>query len=285
MPTARSGGTAAQQMLTERLPDALRPLGRLAFNFWWSWQPDGEALWRSIDPAAWDACDRNPVRLLRELPWRTLQGAASSPAIRDAMTSLAARLDAELGRPASPAPPARPEAPIAFLCSEYAIDASLPIYSGGLGVLAGGLLKEASDRALPLVAVGMLYRRGYFHQRLDPTGMQHEYWTVSPPERLAVERVEDASGAPLEIDVPVRSGTVRLAVYRADVGRVPLYLLDSDVPANGPVDRFITSQLYIGDPTYRLMQYVVGGFGAVRALSAMGIAPALYHFNEGHPAF
>jgi starch phosphorylase len=225
------------------------------------------------------------VRLLRELPRRTLEHAASTPAVRASMDALAARLDAELARPASPAPPARPDAPIAFLCSEYAIDASLPIYSGGLGVLAGDLLKEASDRALPLVAVGMLYRRGYFHQRLDPTGMQHEYWTVSPPERLAVERVEDASGAPLVVDVPIRSATVHLAVYRADVGRVPLFLLDSDVPANGPVERFITSQLYIGDPTYRLMQYVVGGFGAVRALSAMGIRPALYHLNEGHPAF
>ncbi len=284
MPIAPSS-SAARDTLAEQLPDPLRPLARLAFNFWWSWQPEGEPLWRSIDAVAWDASDRNPVRLLRELPRRTLQDAAASPAVRERMETLAGRLDAELARPASPAPPARPDAPIAFLCSEYAIHASLPIYSGGLGVLAGDLLKEASDRALPLVAVGMLYRRGYFHQRLDPSGLQHEFWTVSAPERLAVERVEDANGAPLAVDVPIRSGTVRLAVWRADVGRIPLYLLDSDVPANGPVERFITSQLYIGDPTYRLMQYVVGGLGAVRALSAIGIRPALWHLNEGHPAF
>ena len=284
MPTARSGSTAAQQTLAEQLPDPLRPLAHLAFNVWWSWQPDGEALWRALDAVAWESCDRNPVRLLRELPRRTLQDAASSATVRDRMAALAARLDAELARPATAAPPARSDAPIAFLCSEYAIHASLPIYSGGLGVLAGDLLKEASDRALPLVAVGLLYRRGYFHQRLDPTGMQHEYWSLSAPERLPVERVEDASGAPLVVEVPVRSATVRLAVWRADVGRVPLFLLDSDVAGNGPVDRFITSQLYIGDPTYRLMQYAVGGLGAVRALSAVGVQPALYHFNEGHPA-
>src|SRR5512143_1202335 len=226
MPTARSGGTAAQQMLTERLPDALRPLGRLAFNFWWSWQPDGEALWRSIDPAAWDACDRNPVRLLRELPWRTLQGAASSPAIRDAMTSLAARLDAELARPASPAPPARPDAPIAFLCSEYAIHASLPIYSGGLGVLAGDLLKEASDRALPLVAVGLLYRRGYFHQRLDPSGWQHESPALFHPERSKLTEVVGHDGAPLRVHLDLRGMRVLVRAWRARIGRVPLYLLD-----------------------------------------------------------
>jgi glycogen phosphorylase len=285
MATPGSGSTTARQTLAEQLPDPLRPLARLAFNFWWTWQPDGEALWSCIDPEAWNACERNPVRLLRELPRRTLLDATSDAAIRDRMASLASRLDAYLARPPSAASRARPDAPVAFLCSEYAIDASLPIYSGGLGVLAGDLLKEASDRAQPVVAVGMLYRRGYFHQRLDPTGMQHEYWTVSAPARLAIERVEDARGAPLSVDVPLRSGTVHLAIYRADVGRVPLFLLDSDVPSNGAVDRFITSQLYIGDPTYRLMQYVVGGFGAVRALSAMGIEPALYHFNEGHPAF
>jgi len=242
-------------------------------------------LWRSVDPVAWDACEHNPVRLLRELPRRALEDAARSAALRDATSALSAALDAELARPAASAGPAGSDAPIAFLCSEYAIHASLPVYSGGLGVLAGDLLKEASDRALPLVAVGLLYRRGYFHQRLDPSGMQHEYWTLSAPERLAVERVEAAGGAPLSVDVPIRSGTVRLAVWRADVGRVPLYLLDSDVPENGPVERYITSQLYIGDPGYRLMQYVVGGLGAVRALAAMGVRPALYHFNEGHPAF
>ena len=224
------------------------------------------------------------MRLLREVPRRTLQDAATSDAVLERMTRLAMGLDADLARPAAPAPPARADAPIAFLCAEYAVHESLPLYSGGLGVLAGDLLKEASDRALPLVAVGLLYRRGYFHQRLDPSGWQHEYWTLSAPERLPVERVEDQSGAPLVVEVPVRSELVRTAVYRADVGRVPLYLLDTDLPGNDPIDRFITSQLYVGDRTYRLMQYVLLGLGAVRALRALGVEPALYHFNEGHPA-
>lgn len=284
MATLSTVQPSRQEALADQLPAALRPLARLAYNYWWSWQPEGEALWRSVDAEAWDACGHNPVRLLRELPRRALDDAAASGTLRERMVLLSGGLDAELARPVTPTPPASADAPIAFLCAEFAVHPSLPIYAGGLGVLAGDLLKEASDRALPLVAVGLLYRRGYFHQRLDPSGWQHEYWTDTSPERLPLEHVVDGGGAPLVIGIPVRAGTVRAAVYRADVGRVPLFLLDTDLPENEPVDRFITAQLYVGDRAYRLMQYVVLGLGAVRALAAAGIQPALYHLNEGHPA-
>jgi len=274
----------ARDTLAEQLPRRLRPLARLAFNYWWSWQPEGEALWRSIDPAAWEACGHNPVRLLREIPRRTLEGAASDRDRLGRMDRLLRGLGDALAGPFAAAPPAGPESPVAFLCSEYGVHESLPIYSGGLGVLAGDLLKEASDRRLPVVAVGLLYRRGYFHQRLDPSGWQHEYWTVVTPEQLAVERAVDPKGAPVTVEVPIRSHAVRAAVWRAGVGRVPLFLLDTDVPENDPVDRFIAAQLYVGDREYRLMQYALLGIGAVRALAALGIRPAIWHLNEGHPA-
>ncbi|HEU4382646.1 MAG TPA: alpha-glucan family phosphorylase [Anaeromyxobacteraceae bacterium] len=277
-----TAGTAAQDALEEQLPRRLRPLARLAFNYWWSWQPEGEALWRSVDPAAWEACGHNPVRLLREAPRRVLQNASADRALLDLADRLARGLGAAMARAPARAP-AGP-GPIAFLCSEYAVHESLPIYSGGLGVLAGDLLKEASDRGVELVAAGLLYRRGYFHQRLDPSGWQHEYWTVSTPEQLPLERAVGPTGEPVAVEVPMRSGPVRAAVWRAAVGRVPLFLLDADQPENDPIERFITAQLYVGDRQYRLMQYALLGVGAVRALDALGIRPATFHLNEGHPA-
>lgn len=281
---AETVSTERQDALAERLPSALRPLSRLAFNLWWSWQPGAEELWRGIDPVLWQHCGSNPVRLLREAPQRTLERAAADRATLDRADRLRRGLDELLSLPCAPAPPARPDAPVAFLCAEFGLHASLPIYSGGLGILAGDLLKEASDRCVPMVGVGLLYWRGYFHQRLDTSGWQHECWSVSTPEQLAVERAVDSSGAPVLVEVPIRGGRVRLAVWRVAVGRVPLFLLDADVPENDDLDRFITAQLYIGDPEYRLMQYTALGVGAVRALEAVGIEPAIFHLNEGHAA-
>ncbi len=274
----------ARDALAEVLPEALAPLARLAFNYWWSWQPGGDDLWRSIDPERWEACGRDPGRLLAEAPRATLARAAGDPALTEGMAGLAASLDAELAQPCAPAPPASPDAPVAFLCAEYAVHASLPVYAGGLGVLAGDFLKEASDRRLPLVAIGLLYRRGYFHQRLDPSGWQHEFWTVASPDRMPLERVLAEDGAPLLVAVPLRGRDVRVAVWRAEVGRVPLYLLDTDVAENDAIERWVTSELYVGDRDFRLMQYAVLGIGAIRALAAMGIHPALFHLNEGHAA-
>jgi starch phosphorylase len=274
----------AQDVLAAGLPAPLRPLARLAFDYWWSWQAEGDALWQAVDPERWDASGRNPVRLLREAPRQTLERVARDAALVARALKLVAELDAVHSAPAATAAPASPDAPIAFLCAEYGVHASLPIYSGGLGILAGDLLKEASDRRTPLVAVGLLYRRGYFHQRLDRSGLQHEYWAVTAPEQLALESARDASGAPLSVQVPIRDRSVTARIWRAQVGRVPLYLLDTDVPANAPIDRFITAQLYVGDREYRLMQYALLGIGGVRALSALGVRPAVFHLNEGHPA-
>jgi starch phosphorylase len=173
---------------------------------------------------------------------------------------------------------------VAFCCAEFGVHASLPIYSGGLGILAGDILKEASDLGLPMVGVGLMYRTGYFHQRIDVTGYQHEYWLDADPERLPCVRVTAADGQALTVTVPVNGDDVVAQVWRVDVGRVPLYLLDTDRPENSPVGRWVTSRLYESNRAIRLAQYAVLGVGGVRALRAMGIQPGLYHLNEGHPA-
>ena len=190
-----------------------------------------------------------------------------------------------ISRARSPGRTWRPSSdPIAFFCAEYGLHASLPIYSGGLGVLAGDWLKEASDSALPMVALGLYYRRGYFRQRLDRSGWQHEYWTESTAEELPLRLELDATGAPRLVRVEIRGRQVAACIWHVQVGRVPLFLLDTNLPENDPVSRFITSTLYVGDRAFRLMQYAMLAIGGVRALRAMGIDPTVIHLNEGHAA-
>ena len=174
---------------------------------------------------------------------------------------------------------------MSFFCAEYGIHASLPIYSGGLGALAGDILKEASDRALPLVAVGLLYRQGYFRQRIDASGWQHESWVPTDPERQPMALVTGDDGEPITVTVPVGAERVVAQIWRVDVGRVPLFLLDADRPENGAVARWISSRLYTGTRDLRLAQYLLLGVGGMRALRAMGIDPSVVHLNEGHAAF
>ena len=178
------------------------------------------------------------------------------------------------------------DAPAAFFCAEYAVHGSLPVYSGGLGVLAGDILKEASDRAVPLVAVGLMYRHGYFRQRIDASGWQHEYWVDTDPDRVPGALVTGEDGEPVTVTVPLGGDRELVAqVWRVDVGRVPLLLLDADRPENDVADRWITSRLYVGDGDVRLSQYLLLGIGGVRALHALGVEPGVVHLNEGHAAF
>jgi starch phosphorylase len=269
--------------LSERLPEPLRPLARIAYNYRWSWLPHGHALFRDMDPAIWRRSDCNPRYIIEATTPQRLQALTHQPSYIERVQAAAEALDAELNRPPvdSPIPGAHP---VAYLCSEFAIHCSLPLYGGGLGVLAGDVLKAASDLALPMVGVGLLYRQGYFHQRLDPGGWQHEYWTNNNFERLPVVLVTGASGRPLTVEMVIRERRVFVQIWRVDVGRVPLYLLDTDREDNHPIDRWITSRLYIGDRHTRLAQYAILGVGAVRALDALGIEPSLIHLNEGHAA-
>jgi starch phosphorylase len=192
-------------------------------------------------------------------------------------------VQADLAR--APTGPTAPDGTIAYFSAEFGLHGSLPIYSGGLGALAGDILKEASDRALPMIAVGLLYRNGYFRQRIDGWGWQHEYWVDTDPERVPAALVSGADGRPLTITVPIWGRDVVAQIWRVDVGRVPLFLLDADRPENDQIARWVTSRLYVPDTGMRLAQYALLGIGGVRALDALGIDPAIVHLNEGHAAF
>jgi starch phosphorylase len=265
------------------LPDPLRSLARVAYDYRWSWTVDGAALFETLDSERWRRTGHNPRRLLTETPRAMLARAAEDTGFVGWVDRIAAELAADRARPwlAGAVCPAHP---VAFCCSEFGVHGSLPIYSGGLGVLAGDILKEASDLALPMIGVGLMYRTGYFHQRIDATGFQHEYWLDSDPERLPCVKVTGADGRPVTVTVPIDNETVTAQVWRVDVGRVPLYLLDTDLAVNSQLGRWITSRLYESNRSIRLAQYAVLGVGGVRALHALGLVPCVYHFNEGHPA-
>ena len=269
---------AAAAALATRLPEPLRPLAPIAYNYRWSWTPGGPELFASVDPHRWQLSGANPVRLLQEVRPDVLDRLAADGAFLERLAALERTLAAAFEAPAAGGPAT------AFFCAEYAIHGSLPVYSGGLGVLAGDILKECSDRGLPLVAVGLMYRHGYFRQRIDASGWQHEYWVETDPERVPAALVTGDDGEPVTVSVPFGDRSVVAQVWRVDVGRVPLLLLDADRPENDLADRWITSRLYVGDADLRLGQYALLGIGGVRALRALGVEPEVVHLNEGHAA-
>ena len=264
----------AASALTSRLPWPLGVLARLAYNYRWSWLPDGPDIFRDVDPDRWRACGRNPVRLLQETSAEALLRAAGDAALIARAEQLELAMIEDLARPAATRrrPPrstrSRSSAP------SSACTSSLPIYAGGLGALAGDIVKEASDRALPFVGVGLMYRHGYFRQRVDHTGWQQEFWVPTDPERSpAVLVTTGDERTPLRVRVPVGEDEVFAQVWRVDAGRVPLFLLDSDVPENGRVARWITARLYDSDTRTRLAQYVLLGAGGAAVLRALEIEP------------
>ena len=282
MNDGRKDVNRAATELAERLPEALAPLARLAYNYRWSWLPGGPEIFQAIDAERFALTNQNPVRLLQEASAGALRRAAADDALLERIAAVESQVKADLERP--PNPSIDPARPVAFLCAEYGVHVSLPVYSGGLGALAGDLLKEASDGAVPLVAVGLMYRKGYFRQRVDAGGWQHEYWVDTDPQRLPAALVTGPGEQPLTIEVPIYDKDVTAQIWRVEVGRVPLFLLDTDVPANGAVERWITGRLYDSDEQTRLAQYVLLGAGGVRALTALGFDPGGIHLNEGHAA-
>jgi len=271
----------AARGLAARLPDPLAPLARIAYNYRWSWHDDGMRLFRDLDSDLMERVRDNPVRLLQEAPLESLERAAGDASFVERAEALdhVVREDVEAPFLGGPVDPARP---VAFLCAEFGIHRSLPLYSGGLGVLAGDILKASSDLRIPLVGVGLMYVQGYFHQRLDPSGWQHDYWITSDPARFPGALVTGEDGTPITVSVPIRGRNVTVQIWRIDVGRVPLYSLDANRPENDVVDQWITSRLYTGDRGTRLAQYALLGMGGVRALRALGIDPGVVHLNEGH---
>jgi starch phosphorylase len=272
----------AAEDLAQRIPDELAPLARIAFNYRWSWTPGGADLFKAVDEQRFELCGENPVRLLQEASGTALRRAAHDQELLRRAAEVEQAIRADLERP--PAAGVDPARPVAFFCAEYGVHRSLPVYSGGLGALAGDLLKEASDMALPLVAVGLMYGEGYFRQRVDASGWQQEYYVRTDPQRLPAALVTGSDGRPVTVCVAYFDSELSARIWRVEVGRVPLFLLDADIPENRQLDRWITARLYDGDSATRLAQYMLLGLGGIRALRALGIEPGVLHLNEGHAA-
>jgi starch phosphorylase len=278
------------------LPIPLQTLERLSWNYWWSWSADGTSCFRDLDPVVWEECEHNPRALLARVSEYRRAQMATDPVYIKRIEKLGAGFDRYMGelksaggrcydRAASAMPTITPEHPVAYFCAEYGVHSSLPLYSGGLGVLAGDHLKSASDLGLPLVAVGLLYHYGYFRQRLSREGSQEEFYGETDPAELPLRQLKVEDGATLLVEVLIRDRIVRAQVWRADVGRVALYLLDTNIAENEETDRWVTGHLYGGDRETRVVQEMLLGIGGVRLLRKIGVEPAVFHLNEGHSAF
>ena len=272
------------------MPLALARLRELAYNLWWCWQPDAVELFARIDPFLWEATSHNPVRLLDQIPAARLAELAENDSYVRAYADVIAALDTYLNDPApcpfcDPAGAVTWSRPVAYFSTEFAIHESLPVYSGGLGVLSGDHLKSASDLNIPLTAVTLFYKHGYFTQKISADGSQIAEYVDHRFADLPVRQIRDENGAPTMISVDLPGRTLHATVWKVAVGRVTLYLLDSDLPANTVQDRSITGQLYVGDERVRIEQEILLGIGGARALRRLGIRPSVYHLNEGHSAF
>ena len=282
-----------KQTIDKELPLSLRQLDRLSWNYWWSWAPDGAATFRDLDPKIWEECEHNPRLLLSRTSEYRLAQMATDPTYILRVRKLVERFDQYMidsqarqdGWSRDPATQFNSNHPVAYFCAEYGVHNSLPLYSGGLGMLAGDHLKSASDVGIPLVAVGLLYRYGYFTQRFSRDGWQEEHYGDTHPEELPLQQVKDDDGAPLAIEVLIRNRKVRAQVWRAAVGHVQLYLLDTNIPENSEIDRLVTGHLYGGDRETRIVQEMLLGIGGIRLLRRLKLDPSVFHLNEGHSAF
>jgi starch phosphorylase len=272
--------------LLRELPPNIPALGDLALDLRWTWSHGTDALWAALDADLW-ARTRNPWLILLNVPSRRLEKLAQDPAFLAEYTRAVQGREAYVHGPTwwDETKPGRAPLTVAYFSMEYGIGEPLPVYSGGLGVLAGDHLKTASDLGVPLVAVGLLYQSGYFRQMLDAHGRQLELHPANVPYDLPITPVMGADGVRLAVPVELPGRVLRLQVWRAQVGRVPLYLLDSNDAQNSAADRGITGQLYGGDRETRLAQEIVLGIGGWRALAALGVRPDVCHLNEGHAAF
>jgi starch phosphorylase len=271
------------------LPEPLQPLQSLAWNYWWSWSADGASVFRDLDADIWEDCEHNPRRLLTRVSQYRLAQAATDPVYIDRVRRLNTLFQNYMAAtplwPQNDSPVITPNNRIAYFCAEFGVHNSLPLYSGGLGILAGDHLKSASDLRLPLIAIGLLYRYGYFVQRLRSDGWQEELYGETFPAELPITLVRNEDNSPLQIEVVIRERNVLAQVWRADVGHVQLYLLDTNIPENIDTDRWVTGHLYGGDRETRIVQEMLLGIGGVRLLRRLGVTPHVYHLNEGHSAF
>src|SRR5688500_1969861 len=271
------------------IPQALRPLMEIARNFWWMWHPDAVELFRRLDRELWEQVYHNPVKLLGQIDQNKLISASRDEGflahLERVYEAFRQNLDEDRWFQKRHGTGAEREMRVAYFSAEFGLHESLPIYSGGLGILAGDHLKSASEVGTPLCAVGLLYRNGYFQQYLSADGWQQEAYPELDFYNLSIELMRYDDGSPIHVRVEMPENSIFCQVWRANVGRVPLYLMDTNLQENAPSDREITSRLYGGGTEMRIKQEIVLGIGGVRALEALGVAPNVYHMNEGHAAF
>jgi glycogen phosphorylase len=263
-------------------------LWALARNVWWSWDHDTSSVFRDLDPVRWRQLNHNPISLLGEIPAAEIERRARELVLHSRINYAYRRqreyLEADHTWGTRYAGVLRPR-PVAYFSAEFGLHVSIPIYSGGLGVLAGDHLKSASDLGIPLVGIGLFYGHGYFRQRLDQTGWQQEEYLQNDVNQLPMEPACGPTGEPITVQIETRGGTILAKIWRVKVGRCDLLLLDSNLEGNTPEDRALTSQLYGGDRRVRIRQELLLGVGGFRALKAVGVNPGVLHLNEGHSAF
>lgn len=263
-------------------------LWALARNLWWSWDQDSTGLFRELDPERWWQLNQNPISLLAEIPFAGIERRARELVLHSRINYAYRRqreyLEADRTWGARHAGILRTR-PVAYFSAEFGLHESMPIYSGGLGVLAGDHIKSASDLGIPLIGVGLFYAQGYFRQRLDRNGWQREEYFPADLNHLPMEPAIARKGEAATVKIETRSGAIRAKIWRIKAGRCDLFLLDSNVEGNAPEDRELTSRLYGGDGRTRIRQELLLGVGGLRALRAMGVTPGVLHLNEGHSVF
>ena len=270
------------------LPKRLEGLGDLAYNLWWSWSISARQMFKGLDTPLWKATGHNPVKLLQQIPIHRLVAASQEPQFLQKYDSVMADFkEAITGTDTwfNKQYPEFKQQVTAYFSLEFAIHNSLPLYAGGLGVLAGDFCKESSDLGLPWVAVGFMYPQGYFHQHISADGWQQEIYEQLNFHEAPITQVLDAHGHPLTVDVQLGNRSVRIALWQVNIGRVKLYLLDTNIDGNSQYDRELSARLYAGDHEVRLEQQILIGIGGVRALRALNIDPVIWHLNEGYTAF
>jgi len=270
------------------LPERLSGLRELAYNLWWSWHPEGRAVFKLLNRQGWHLSNHNPVKMLNRMDKDALQAASQDPHFLRHFDAVMARFESymDISRGWFGANVADPKKhTIAYFSAEYGLHHALPFYAGGLGFLAGDFLKECSDLGIPMVGVGFMYPQGYLRQMISPDGWQVGACEMLDRENAPIRKIMDAEGNPLSVKVPVMDPPIYLEVWKVQVGMTDLYLIDTSSEANEPWNRCISDRLYTGDLEQRLRQEIVLGIGGVRILEALGIDYSVLHLNEGHPAF
>ena len=272
--------------IVPRIPDRLKELLRIAMNLWWTWDPETIELFRRLDRILWERCYASPFRMLGLVPQERLLELTADEGYLAQLDRVSAKLSSYMERPTwfSQSCP-KDGVCVAYFCAEFGVSEGMRLYSGGLGILAGDHLKSASDLGLPLVGVGLMYRWGYFRQYLNADGWQGEEFPESDYSTLPIALERRPDGSPLTVELEFPGRRLQAQIRRAQVGRVPLYLLDTGLESNRPEDRVISGHLYGGDREMRIRQEILLGIGGVRALEALGIQPTVCHLNEGHSAF